>query len=220
LNVENGKKRKRRGREAEMYSCQDMEVLLQDYLDGYLLASQREMLETHVRDCSSCRRLLGELKHLDQELTDFPQVDAPEGLKGRILDAIPAGERRVPRWSPAHPVVGMLLAAMAVVAVGFFFGTRYGSRSGETLREVEIVFHAPGVRSVAVVGDFNEWDPKEHGMLRGGEDGTWRIRLELAPGVYEYGFLIDGQDWAKDPLAKRFLADGFGGENSVLFIEG
>lgn len=203
-----------------MHSCQDMEVLLQDYLDGYLLASQRATLETHLRDCASCRTLLGELRHLDQELTDFPQVDAPAGLKGRILDAIPPRKRRVPRWSPAHPVVGMLLAAMAVVVVGFFFGTRYGSRSGETLREVEIVFHAPGVRSVAVVGDFNEWDPRQHGMLRGSEEGTWRIRLELAPGVYEYGFLIDGQDWANDPLAKRFLADGFGGENSVLFVEG
>lgn len=204
----------------EMHACREMEVLLQDYLDGYLLASQRETLETHVRDCSSCRTLLGELRNLDEELTDFPQVDDPEGLGDRIMEALPRGKRHAPRWRPTHPVVGMLLAATVVVVVGFFFGARYGSRSGETLREVEIVFHAPGVRSVAVVGDFNEWDPKEHDMLRGGDDGTWRIRLELAPGVYEYGFLIDGQDWAKDPLAKRFLADGFGGENSVLFVEG
>jgi len=156
-----------------------MEILLQDYLDGYLLASQREMLETHVRDCPSCRALLGELKNLDQDLTDFPQVDDPEELRDRILAAIPRGKRHVPRWRTTHPVVGMLLAAMVVVVVGFFFGARYGSRSGETLREVEIVFHAPGVRSVAVVGDFNEWDPKEHGMFRSGGDGTWRMRRDI-----------------------------------------
>lgn len=203
-----------------MHSCRDMEILLQDYLDGYLIPSQREMLEDHIRDCASCGALLGELKRLDQELVDFPQVDAPEGLSRRILEAIPRREQPVRRWRPAHPVVGMLLAAMAVVAVGFFFGARYAGQQGDPLREVEIVFHAPGVSSVAVVGDFNEWDPGKHGMTRSGEDGTWRIRLKLAPGVYEYGFLIDGQDWAKDPLAKEFLADGFGGENSVLFVEG
>jgi anti-sigma factor RsiW len=198
-----------------------MEILLQDYLDGYLLESQREMLEAHVRRCDSCRTLLGEMKALDEELVDFPQVEDPDGLSRRILEAIPKGEKRyAPRWRSTSPVAGMLLAAMAVVVVGFFFGSRYGTRSGEVLREVEIVFHAPGVRSVAVVGDFNEWDPERHAMKPSRDGGTWRLRLKLAPGVYEYGFLIDGSDWSKDPLAERFLADGFGGENSILFVEG
>jgi hypothetical protein len=38
--------------------------------------------------------------------------------------------------------------------------------------------------------------------------------------VYEYGFLVDGKDWTADPNADGFTADGFGGENSILIIEG
>jgi 1,4-alpha-glucan branching enzyme len=73
---------------------------------------------------------------------------------------------------------------------------------------------------VAVVGDFNEWDPLADRMERRGDEGVWRVKMKLRPGAYEYGFLIDGRDWEKDPRAEEALADGFGGENSILFVEG
>lgn len=202
-------------------SCQNIELFIQDYLDGSLLPSQREVLEDHVRDCSTCRALLTDLRRMDSDLIDFPEVDDPIDLTERILGAVPAAHHHVPRrlWS-SHPV-GLMLAAMAVIVMGFLVGTRYGTLTGgDGERTIEVAFYAPSASSVAVVGDFNEWDPLRNRMERQGEEGVWRVKLELQPGVYEYGFLVDGRDWEKDPGAEESLADGFGGENSVLFVEG
>ena len=124
-------------------------------------------------------------------------------------------------WMVISVLSGVLLwLALAVVAFGFLFGMRYGLRAGADTREIEIAFFAPSASSVAVVGDFNEWNPGSHRMEQGDAAGVWRVKMKLSPGVYEYGFLIDGRDWSKDPNAEKFHADGFGGENSVLFIEG
>jgi len=51
-----------------MLICEDVELMLQDYLDGYLLPSQREVLESHVRGCEQCRELLAGLTRLAPEL--------------------------------------------------------------------------------------------------------------------------------------------------------
>ena len=51
--------------------------------------------------------------------------------------------------------------------------------------------HAPGAKEVALIGDFNGWDPETHPMKRQ-VDGTWQIQLPLAHGHYHYLFWVDG----------------------------
>ena len=60
-----------------MSNCNDMELLLHDYLDGYLLVSQREVLEEHLRGCDECRTLLADLRELDDEFVSLPEIEAP-----------------------------------------------------------------------------------------------------------------------------------------------
>jgi len=31
-------------------------------------------------------------------------------------------------------------------------------------------------------------------------------------------FIVDGERWVADPLAGRYVADGFGRENSLIFV--
>jgi hypothetical protein len=204
-----------------MLTCWDAELLLQDYLDGYLLPSQRDVLEEHVRSCESCRRLLGDLRRLDDELEGLPDVEAPEDLSGRILGSLP--DEKPPgtplRWRTVA-LAGTLVSAAVVLAIGILFNGRSMMQPQDSIRVVEIVFFAPAAESVDVVGDFNQWDSGLDRMSRFGDEGLWRARLELPPGIYQYGFFIDGRQWSKDPRAESFLADGFGGENSVLFVEG
>jgi 1,4-alpha-glucan branching enzyme len=47
---------------------------------------------------------------------------------------------------------------------------------------------APNAESVAVVGDFNSWDPRRHPMRPTGDSGIWAIRVpEARPGsVYKF----------------------------------
>lgn len=80
---------------------------------------------------------------------------------------------------------------------------------------VTFVFRAPEAGSVAVVGSFNDWDPGRGSMVRGA-DGSWTVRVELAPGQYEYQFVVDGSRFVPDPDAIEQRDDGMGGSNAVL----
>lgn len=204
-----------------MHRCADIELMMQDYLDGYLLSSQREVLDGHVRSCSSCRTLLEEMRRLEADLEGLPEVDAPADLGDRVIAALPEGSRLATfsrRTSMGHP--GMMAAAAAILVVGIFLGSRVGLDMKGGYHEVEMVFFAPGASSVAVVGDFNEWETGKDLMAREGGQGMWRAKLKLPPGVYEYSFLINGTRWASDPGAENSLDDGFGRENSLLFVDG
>lgn len=83
---------------------------------------------------------------------------------------------------------------------------------------VRLVLHAPGVDTVAIAGSFNEW-ARQKDLLSGPDSrGDWSIILPLAPGRYEYLFLINGTTWLPDPSAPS-VDDGFGGKNSVVFVD-
>ena len=73
------------------------------------------------------------------------------------------------------------------------------------------------VRKVCVVGDFNGWDPGARRMSRVPKDGTYRARTSLAPGRYEYKFVVDGE-WGVDADANEQLANPYGTQNSVLVV--
>src|SRR5437764_14524084 len=62
---------------------------------------------------------------------------------------------------------------------------------------------APNAQSVAVVADFNGWDPRKHPMQSTGDSGIWQLRVpEAKPGsVYKFhivsrnaGFKVDKAD--------------------------
>src|SRR6056297_3079178 len=84
---------------------------------------------------------------------------------------------------------------------------------------VHLTLEAPEAESVAVVGDWNGWDPEKNRMSDPNKDGIWELRLKLEKGgEYQYQFLINGKNWIPDPDAPLKVEDGFGGTNSVLNI--
>lgn len=203
-----------------MLFCEDVELMLQDYLNGYLLPSQREILEAHVRGCGQCRALVAGLTRLESRLDSLDEVEVPAGLSRSILAALPARAygpsplRRAFSWGVAPAF--LLLLALG----GFLVKGRLQLQERFAERVVEVVFTAPQAASVTIVGDFNGWDPRRTQLVRASHEGLWRARLKLAPGVYQYSFVLDGTDWVGDPLAKTVLADGFGGKNSVIIVDG
>ncbi len=49
-------------------------------------------------------------------------------------------------------------------------------------------------------------------------DDKWWTEVLLAPGRYEYRFVVDGQ-WQDDPMAVDFAANSFGGLNCVVVVK-
>ena len=76
---------------------------------------------------------------------------------------------------------------------------------------------ADGAKSVAIVGDFNDWNEKKHVMKKNG-NGLWRKTLQLSPGTYEYKFIVDGE-WVNDPQNDNHRANSFGSRNNIIQIQ-
>jgi 1,4-alpha-glucan branching enzyme len=74
----------------------------------------------------------------------------------------------------------------------------------------------PG-KNVFVAGSFNDWQPVRK-LEDKNNDGTYRCRLLLVPGEYQYKFMVDGE-WRSDPLNPDFIPNEFGSLNSVLVVK-
>ena len=75
------------------------------------------------------------------------------------------------------------------------------------------------VRQVSLAGDFNGWDASTLPMVRDPADGTWRLRIPLAPGRHTYSFVVNGTRWVIDPLAPRTVEGALGPAN-VIAVSG
>jgi hypothetical protein len=80
---------------------------------------------------------------------------------------------------------------------------------------VQFQFRAPGASSVQLAGSFSDWQPRYE--LVQTSPGSWTVTLPLPPGVHDYAFVVDGQQWLPDPFAPS-VKDGFGGINSRLSL--
>jgi 1,4-alpha-glucan branching enzyme len=83
--------------------------------------------------------------------------------------------------------------------------------------EVTFIFSGyPDAKQVYLAGDFNAWNPTKKRMSKY-RDGTFRAKITLKPGAYQYKFVADGK-WLTDPEAPEQVPDSFGGVNSLVRI--
>lgn len=59
-------------------------------------------------------------------------------------------------------------------------------------KTVEFRIYNPRATTIALVGDFNQWNP-EHDYLIKNPDGVFVLRKKLKPGDYLYYFIVDGK---------------------------
>lgn len=146
----------------------------------------------------------------------------PTGLRERF-------ERFVrPRTIRISPLVA--LAAGLLFAVSIAGSVLYVLPSSPRARErtvartepgapiVEFGFAAPHASSVALVGDFNNWDPKATPLRAASTGGVWSVEVPVPPGRHLYAFVVDGKVWRPDPAAPKATGEDFGEPNSALTV--
>lgn len=152
----------------------------------------------------------------------------PRTEPGRLAAA--AQWLRRPRTLRISPLAGLALAA-ALGAILLWRGAGDAgvapaaepaaapgvllARHGSTV--VQFVLVAPGAKSVALVGDFNDWDAAAT-PLRADANGAWLVALRLIPGRHRYAFVLDGVRWIADPAAPPAPDDDFGSPGSVVTV--
>ena len=90
------------------------------------------------------------------------------------------------------------------------------SKTGTSCR---VNFELPAevkAKKIALVGDFNEWNPKAHPMKQK-KDGSYYATVYLTSGqTYRYRFLLDGKRWENDWDAEKYEPNDHGTEDSVI----
>jgi chromosome partitioning protein len=86
-----------------------------------------------------------------------------------------------------------------------------------TMVEKQFIFAAPKASCVKIAGTFNNWNTSEESLMERKRDGTWSKSVYLAPGTYQYRFLID-DEWVADQNNSNQVNNPFGGKNSVIKI--
>lgn len=72
--------------------------------------------------------------------------------------------------------------------------------------------------SIALVGDFNGWNPYNDFLVKEGKS-LWKLERDLqSVGTYRYKFIVDGNQWVYDKENENREPDGFGGYNNLLNI--
>ena len=84
-------------------------------------------------------------------------------------------------------------------------------------REVAFILNSPDADEVYLSGDFNEWGPRTLPMIRRDAD-HWEKRLALAPGRYEYKFIVNGV-WIHNPDSAENVRNDHGSLNSVVEVK-
>ncbi|MEP6647462.1 MAG: isoamylase early set domain-containing protein [Saprospiraceae bacterium] len=76
-----------------------------------------------------------------------------------------------------------------------------------------------GGKEVAILGEFNNWDPSEDTMKKL-KDGSFSKTIELEIGhEYQFRYLVDGERWINEKEADKFIHSGVAAEeNSVVAL--
>ena len=153
------------------------------------------------------------LQHVIGELRRPVQLDP--SVDRRAMEQIRAESAG---WTaaPSGRRLGAWIAG-ATIAAGVLLAVALPDREGAA-QTVRLRLAAPASSRVAVVGDFNDWDPAATPLRPAGEGGAWVVELRLEPGIYHYTFLVDGRRWQRDPAEPPAAESDFGAPVSVLTV--
>jgi hypothetical protein len=134
------------------------------------------------------------------------------GIVGWLGAAVSITRR--PAWAAA-----LAAGVVAVISVGMLRGHSRAVPADQEI-PVQFVLVAPEARSVAVVGDFNNWGLGDTALVAENHNGVWSVSAPVRTGVHRYAFLVNGKQWVADPTAPRAAGDDFGQPSSALVVEG
>lgn len=213
------------------------QIAVERFLDDDLsVEERRRTLQVVAEDAEAVEMLRFEVR-LRRALRERATDAVPAGFSDRVMDAL---ERRAALHPPqARPPLarrrtarrlGLAAAAVCVAAVAFGAGRLSLAPAqppeavvAEASDQVELVttrfvYLHDDAATVAVAGDFTQWESVE--LRREEREGQviWTGVLAVPPGEHRYMFVVDGQEWVTDPFAERVTDDGFGHRNAILTV--
>ncbi|MFK8163608.1 MAG: DUF4332 domain-containing protein [Lewinella sp.] len=90
-------------------------------------------------------------------------------------------------------------------------------------KQYKVIFEVPVEqlgkgRDVRVLGNFNGWS-WDKGLAMTNGKGTYKANINLAPGEYQFRYLVDNQEWKNDWEAQGYTSSGYNSDNCLLSLE-
>jgi 1,4-alpha-glucan branching enzyme len=85
------------------------------------------------------------------------------------------------------------------------------------LKSVTFTVHAEAGQDVRLAGSFTDWETKAKKMTFKKTNGVYSATVKLAPGEYQYKFII-GDKWTTDDQNAEFVPNDKGTFNSKLVV--
>jgi len=90
-------------------------------------------------------------------------------------------------------------------------------------KQYKVTFEVPNEqvgkgRDVRVLGTFNGWS-WDKGLPMSSGKNAYKADISLAPGEYQFRYLVDNQEWKNDWDAPGYTASGYASDNCVLTLE-
>ena len=85
-------------------------------------------------------------------------------------------------------------------------------------KAVVFTVHAEKGKKVCLAGQFNNWNPTAKKLAYKAKDDVYATTVKLAPGTYEYKFVVDGV-WCADPANVDSVRNDQGTFNSVITVK-
>ena len=86
------------------------------------------------------------------------------------------------------------------------------------LKSVTFTVHAEAGQNVRLAGSFTDWETKAKKMTFKKTNGVYSATVKLAPGEYQYKFII-GDKWVADDQNTEFVPNDKGTFNSKLTVK-
>ena len=168
---------------------------------------------------------LARLERAATLLAQAPVASVARRAMAEIRRPVPSAAQRLARWLAerhtitisVRPAWSLALAAV-LAAIAVVPGRAPVPVLGAEEGIAQFVGRFPGAKSVEVVGTFTDWRPGAVVLRDDDHDGVWRGVVVLPAGQHEYMFVVDAERWVTDPLAGRYVDDGFGRQNALLFV--
>lgn len=64
-------------------------------------------------------------------------------------------------------------------------------------KRIEFIYRGRALRSVYLLGDFNNWEISKKTEMKQDKNGQWKKKVNLVNGRYRYKYLVDGK-WVED----------------------
>ena len=86
------------------------------------------------------------------------------------------------------------------------------------LKSVTFTVHAEAGQDVRLAGSFTDWETKAKKMTFKKTNGVYSATVKLAPGEYQYKFII-GDKWVADDQNTEFVPNDKGTFNSKIVVK-